>query len=165
MTILFYLLALIPVFFLLLFLGYGAHWLLHQSWSGIFYRKHLAHHTIQYPSSDLLSEEYRSAGQDNSTILFAILFAPIVLFVIALMVFKLIPLMFGVLVLILMALVSFFNSTIHDATHLYRSFYDRFGWFKLMRERHYVHHRNVQSNLSIFIFVWDRVFGTFKEAK
>src|SRR5271166_3742008 len=103
--IIIYLLILIPTFLLFLFLGYVFHWFMHQKWAGPFYHKHQSHHELIYPKHKLLSKSYISAGKDNSTLLFAILFAPVVLLAIGLTVFKVIPLVLGILIFVQMAIV------------------------------------------------------------
>lgn len=158
-----YTLVLILVFMFLTFMGFAIHWSFHQKWSGIFYRKHYNHHFLQYPADDLLSDTYRHSGKDNSVVLFGICFSPIVLTAVLLTIFGVIPMFLGVMILIEMGIIGFLNDNLHDAFHLNKSFWMRFKYFERLRQLHFLHHYNTQSNFGIFSFVWDRFFRTYNK--
>lgn len=144
-------------------IGWILHWVLHQRWAGPFYRGHMNHHTKQYPPSDLLSHSYRSAGKDDS----AIIFTPAVIVAFSVYIFALIKL--GAsgwaisLVLIEAAIVGALHDLIHTQTHLVSSYLDRWSWFQKLRALHFVHHFHMNKNLGIIWFGWDRLFRTFRK--
>jgi sterol desaturase/sphingolipid hydroxylase (fatty acid hydroxylase superfamily) len=151
---------------LMSFLGYWSHRFFHSPKSGMLYLAHKNHHFLQYPKSNLLSsptEGYRSAGKDNTTYLFAAVFAPIVICAILLMVFKIIPVGIGVLILSEMAIVSIINEFLHSAFHLSKSIWHYFPGFKKLQKLHFIHHHRVLSNLGIYSYAWDRIFGTYRD--
>ena len=158
-----YLLVLMLTFIFLTFLGWLIHWSFHQSWSGVFYRKHYSHHFRQYPPMDLISDQYRSSGKDNSVWLFAICFSPIIGTALLLTIFGILPLLLGIMILIEMGVIAFLNDNLHDAFHLRKSFWMRFSYFERLRELHYLHHHNTQKNFGIFNFWFDRIFGTYNK--
>ena len=163
MTFIIYSLILFVSWFFFAFLGYGAHWFLHQEFSGPFYRIHFSHHYKQYPPNDMFSIKYRSSGKDNSIVLFGILFSPVVLGMLAMTIFHVVPMVLGILLLIEMGIVSVLNATIHDDMHLFESFWGRFWFFSELVYKHNIHHLDTSKNLGIFYFGWDRVFGSFKK--
>src|ERR1039457_5727291 len=129
MTFILYFVILVLCFFLFSFLGYVFHWFFHQPFSGIFYRKHYAHHNTQYPANDMFSVKYRSSGKDNSIFLFGILFAPIVLTALFLTIFQVIPIVLGILIMIEVAVIGYLNGAIHDDMQLFVSFWSKFWFF------------------------------------
>lgn len=142
--------------------GWVVHWILHQRWAGRFHRAHLNHHLKQYPPHNLVSDTYRSAGKDDSTVLFAppitVSFAAFLgtLWALGLPTWSL-----GLL-LVEGALISFLTDYIHDQFHLRAPWLVRFAWFRNLRSLHWIHHVNMRRNLGIMWLGWDRVFRTFR---
>jgi sterol desaturase/sphingolipid hydroxylase (fatty acid hydroxylase superfamily) len=158
-----YLLILVIGFLTLTCLGYWAHYCFHKRWSGRLYNAHMSHHTRLYPKTDLVSENYRHAGKDNTVWLFAIVFSPFILGALLLTIFGILPLGIGVEILGLMVVVSYLNNALHDAYHLRNSFWHRLPFFERLRKLHFLHHNRMNSNFGIINFFWDRVFGTYRE--
>lgn len=147
--------------FVLTFLGYGFHWMFHQPWSGRFFKAHMNHHTKQYPPSDFYSDEYRDPGKDNTVWLFALVFSPIVLTMIALTVTGTVSLFMGLAILAEMGIIGWLNNSLHDSFHLRNSFWDKFPFFEKLRKLHFEHHVDMSKNFGIFSFIWDKIFGTY----
>lgn len=156
------LLAIIGTFLYGTFTGWWVHWILHQRWSGRFYNAHMTHHVRLYPPTDLLSERYRDPGKDNTVLVFTpaltILFGGLELLMWCL----------GVpwWILCIMTVEGVVVGTLHDLMHT---------WFHLkgvsltkktrflkLRYLHFFHHSHMQTNLGIFWFGWDRLFGTYR---
>jgi sterol desaturase/sphingolipid hydroxylase (fatty acid hydroxylase superfamily) len=154
-------LVLLLVFILMTFLGYAFHWMFHQKWSGPFWKAHMVHHLFRYPPSSFLSAKYRDAGKDNTTWLFALVFAPLIIAVIVLTVFHIISLFIGISILIEMSLIGALNNSLHDSFHLTNSFWHRFWFFDRLVKLHLNHHIRMGSNFGIFSFSWDRIFRTY----
>lgn len=158
-----YLLVFVIGLLALTLLGYGTHYMFHQPWSGRLFQAHMVHHQKLYPIDNFLSDAYRYAGKDNTTLLFALVFAPLVLAALLLTIFGVIPLAIGLEILGLMGIIGFVNNYLHDAFHLHKSFWHRFWFFEHLQKLHFNHHAKMDTNFGIFSFWWDRVFGTFVE--
>lgn len=150
---------------LLTFLGYVFHWVFHQRWSGKFFRAHMHHHLRLYPPTDFYSDKYREAGKNNTFWLFAAVFAPLILAVVILTATHIFSLFLGISMLVEMAIIGFLNDSLHDAFHLHKTFWQRFWFFERLKKLHYNHHIKMNSNLGIFSFSWDKIFGTFYDIK
>jgi sterol desaturase/sphingolipid hydroxylase (fatty acid hydroxylase superfamily) len=159
----FIIVILISAWIIMILLGHLAHMAFHQKWAGIFHQAHLNHHNIQYPPSDMLSEKYRNAGTDNTTIYFAIIFSPLIIGNILLTIFGIVPIIIGVGIFLEMLTVSLLNIFIHDALHITNGFWHRFKFFKNLQKLHFVHHIDQTKNFGIFNFFWDKAFGTYEE--
>lgn len=149
-------------YIVLSFLGYLFHYVLHQRWSGPFYRAHMNHHLKKYPHTDFFSETYRDAGKDNTVFLFTIAFSPLIVLATLLTITETISIMHGVFILSQMAILGWLNNSIHDACHLKISMWDKFPFFERIRTIHFIHHYDMAKNFGIFSFEWDFVFRTFK---
>jgi sterol desaturase/sphingolipid hydroxylase (fatty acid hydroxylase superfamily) len=144
-------------------LGHLVHMAVHSPKTGIFYKAHADHHFRQYPPNDLVSTKYRNAGANSTTIYFLFIFSPLIISVLFLTIFGVISTFLGIGLLIDMAIVSYFNSAIHDALHIEQSFWHRFWFFKRVQYLHNIHHFDTSKNFGIFYFFWDKLFGTYKE--
>jgi hypothetical protein len=144
-------------------LGYVAHWVLHQPWSGRLYQAHYTHHFVLYEPKDFLSDKYREAGIDDSGKFFILLFSPILLGILALGWFEVVPLWMAILTVVEMGLWGYLHDYLHEKTHLTKTWWKQFGWFQRWTNLHIVHHQDVSRNLGIFNFWVDRVVGTFKQ--
>ena len=51
---------------------------------------------------------------------------------------------------------------LHKHYHLQGSFFERFHWFRIKRELHFIHHKNVRTNYAIVEFWLDRLMGTIR---
>jgi sterol desaturase/sphingolipid hydroxylase (fatty acid hydroxylase superfamily) len=152
-------------FFLTTLLGYVAHWILHQSWSGRLYEAHRTHHFILFPPEDFYSDTYRDAGIDDSGKFFIALFSPLLLLILALGWFGVYPLWMGFLIVGEMGVIGYMHDLLHEKLHLTKTWWKQFGWFQEWTRLHITHHQDVSKNLGIFSFWVDRVMGTFKKDK
>lgn len=142
-------------------LGYWLHRAFHQPWSRWFYNAHMNHHQKQYPANDFLSEEYRSAGKDDTAILFGIVFAPIILSFVVMMVVGFMSVLTGLTCLISLLTCGWLHDYVHNQFHLQNSWMDQLPFFVILRQLHRIHHFNMQSNFGILMFSWDKLFNTF----
>lgn len=159
-----FLLVLAASLFLASLFGHGIHWALHRPWTGPAYRGHMEHHLSLYPPSDLTSQAYRSARwYHNGVFLYAPAFIVLLALAWGLVTLLALPtwivLTFGTTMLAL----GMANNWAHDSFHSHSSLFQRLGCYRLMRERHHVHHRNMRCNYGIVTSVWDRAFGTLRE--
>lgn len=152
-------------FFLLSFLGYISHWCFHQRWSGRFYTAHMSHHKVLYPPTDFYSDKYRDAGKDNTSVLFFLIFLPLILAAIAITAFGIVPWFIGAIILIEMAIFGTANNVLHDSFHIRKTFWHRFPFFHRLIGLHIEHHRNMKRNFGILFFWPDKLFSTFKTHK
>ena len=156
--------ALIAFFVSSLF-GYVVHRALHQPWTGSLNQKHMTHHLTLYPPTDYLSDKYREAGKDNTLYTFAIAAIPLVLAPIVLGILHIIPLSLVLTCLIVMGIMGFLHSYLHDAFHIRNHFLTRIPIIKHLFARwnhlHYLHHVDMQKNFGIFLFHWDHLLKTY----
>lgn len=145
------------------FLGYWIHRAFHSEWSGPFFKAHLNHHTIQYPPEDFTSDEYRSAGKDNSLIYFALAFLPVIAFIIALCLFLGVSLWTCGCAIATMVVVGLLHDSMHDSFHLNKTKWSYVPLYGTWKELHRTHHEHMGSNYGIFSFTFDRLFKTYKE--
>jgi sterol desaturase/sphingolipid hydroxylase (fatty acid hydroxylase superfamily) len=123
------------------------------------------HHKIQYPPTNFYSDKYRSAGIDSAVILFTIAFSPLLVGLGLLAYFGVVSMTIGISGLAGLIIWGLMHSYIHGQFHLNNSFWNKFSIFHSWKDLHYIHHLNMNSNLGIFIFVWDKLFGTFEDTK
>jgi sterol desaturase/sphingolipid hydroxylase (fatty acid hydroxylase superfamily) len=157
------LLAILGTFLYGTLAGWVAHWVVHQRWAGRLYRSHMNHHLKQYPPNDLLSEKYRWAGKDDTTIIFI---PPITLFFLlygALLWQLGVPWIVFPVILVEAILVGALHDWIHIASHIQCHWLLRYRWFQRLRALHFIHHAgDMRKNMGIIWFGWDRVFGTYR---
>lgn len=155
------LLTIFITFVIVSFFGYWIHKFFHNPISGRFYLAHQTHHFKLYPPTDYLSDKYRSPGKDNTVISFLLLGIPLIALPIILFGFHIISL--SILITAMLSIVIFggLNDYLHDAFHIRNHWLRKFKWFETLTDLHFQHHINVQSNLGIYSFLWDRIFGTF----
>jgi hypothetical protein len=159
----------IITFFVASLFGYVVHYALHQDWSGRFHQTHMTHHLKMYPPEDCISDVYRAAGKDNTLWIFAGAALPLVLGTILLGIFGILPLGLMITALLVMAVMSFLHSYLHDAFHIRNHWLYRvpllgkvfIRWVHL----HWLHHVDMNYNYGIFLFHWDHVFKTFWDIK
>jgi sterol desaturase/sphingolipid hydroxylase (fatty acid hydroxylase superfamily) len=144
--------------------GYGMHYCLHQPFMGRFYRAHQTHHNILYPASDFYSYLYRSPGKDNTVFFFVAAGTPLIVLPVILFAFHIIGLPILITAMIGLGVFGILHDLLHDAFHIKHHWLRKFRWFEELTDLHYTHHLgNMQSNLGIFWFGWDRLFGTFRK--
>jgi hypothetical protein len=145
--------------------GYIVHWTLHQEWAGTFNNSHMTHHLKLYPPEDYLSDKYRSAGKDDTTITFAFASVPMVALPIVLGVFGILTWPLVVTAVIVELLLGFLHHYIHNAFHIKDHWMGRVpvlrDIFQVWNRLHYLHHVDMRTNYGIFVFHWDRLFRTF----
>ena len=158
-------LALFLTLILFTFLGYAFHMMFHRPWSGRFYKAHMNHHLRQYPVSDFYSEKYRDPGTDSTVWLFALVFSPILITMVVLTALHVVSLFLGITVLLEMIFIGWLNNSLHDAFHIKKTFWHRFPFFDRLIKLHFEHHVDMGTNYGIFSFIWDKIFGTYRDYK
>lgn len=149
-------------FFSTTFFGYWMHWMLHQDFFGKFHQSHMTHHLKLYPPNDFFSEEYRDAGKDSTFWFFLVAGAPLVFLPIVLFIFGYIGLFTGLFLLAETIALGLLNNYLHDSFHLKNHWLNFFSFFKKFVALHQHHHEDMGTNYGIFFFLWDKLFGTFK---
>lgn len=148
-------------------IGYAIHYSLHQSWTGNLNKKHLNHHTIQYPANDYMSDVYRDAGKDNTVFTFIPIVLAVIIIPIALGLLGLMTLASVITAEVIILLISFLHNYIHDAFHVTNHILYRLPIIRNIFSRwsylHWLHHCKMQRNFGIFTFFLDRLFGTYIE--
>lgn len=143
------------------FTGWVTHWMFHQKWSGKLHEAHEAHHDM-YSRGQFLSDAYLSTGSNSGTVFFTLFIIPVIAVAFTIL------MIFGVawwtypIILIESAFVGIIYNRIHDAIHIKNHPYEKYKWFRRLRILHRVHHANVQTNLGIYEFSWDRIMKTFR---
>jgi sterol desaturase/sphingolipid hydroxylase (fatty acid hydroxylase superfamily) len=159
-----FLTALITFFVASLF-GYVVHKALHSSWTGRFNNAHMTHHLRLYPPQDYLSDKYRNAGKDNTVLIFGAAAIPLVAIPIVLGVLHFVPWTLSITSLLIMLIMSFLHSYLHDAFHIRNHWLYRIPLINKMFKRwvhiHWLHHVDQKKNYGIFLFFLDRLFGTY----
>jgi sterol desaturase/sphingolipid hydroxylase (fatty acid hydroxylase superfamily) len=155
----------LTAFFISSLFGYVVHRALHSKWTGRLNKSHMTHHLTLYPPTDYLSEVYRDAGKDNTVKIFALSAVPLVASPIVLGIWGILPLSLVITTLIVMGIMGFLHSYLHDSFHIKNHFLTRIPVVKVIfgywNKLHYLHHVDMQKNFGIFLFHWDHVFRTF----
>jgi len=145
--------------------GYFVHKSLHAKWTGRFYQAHKTHHFKLYPPSDYVSDKYRNAGKDNTLFIFAAAAVPLFLLPIILGVFHILPLSLVITSLLIMSIMSFLHSYLHDAFHIRNHWLYKVPCIKILFARwvylHWLHHVDTSKNYGIFLFFLDKRLSTF----
>lgn len=144
------------------FVGWAAHWVLHQRWSGPFYKSHLTHHVKNYPPTRLATESYLESGKDDGLFFFIPVSLVAVIGYVALLNWLSVSWWVYALFVVQGLLIGLVNEYTHKAYHIQDHWLNRYGWFKTMKAHHWRHHWNVRRNFGIFWFGWDRLFKTFR---
>lgn len=152
-------------FFVSSLFGYVVHRALHSTWTGRLNQKHMTHHLTLYPPTDYLSDKYRDAGGDNTVIIFAIAAVPLVAAPIIMGLLGWISLPLTITALIVMGLMGFLHSYLHDAFHIRNQFLTKIPGVRVIFaywvHLHYLHHVDMQKNFGIFLFHWDHLFRSY----
>lgn len=153
--------AVAATYFFSTFIGYFIHKLFHQSWAGFTNRAHMTHHIFKYPPKNLISDEYRSAGKDNTVIYFI----PVVVTMLSAIAWGQhigwLSLFYAIFISVEIVVVSLLHEFVHASFHLERSIFHCWPGYGRLRELHFIHHSNMKKNFGILDFIWDYVFGTF----
>ena len=158
------LLALVLTYLFTTFFGYVVHWSLHQPWMGKLHTSHMAHHVELYPPEDFTSEVYRHPKNDNIVLVFGIASIPFVIIPIIVFILGIFPLSIFISIMSMMILQSFLHYYLHDAYHIKNHWLSKIPFvkdiFAKLYQLHYLHHLRMSKNFGIFVFHWDKVFGT-----
>jgi sterol desaturase/sphingolipid hydroxylase (fatty acid hydroxylase superfamily) len=117
------------------------------------------HHVTQYPKDDLFSTQYRHS--DFTAFTFEHIIAGYIVAT-AILLYWWCPLWVPITFLVESGLLSALHVYIHEAFHIEGTFMERVPGFDWYRHLHVIHHYNMQKNLGIVWFAWDRLFGTYK---
>jgi hypothetical protein len=157
--------AILLTFLVTTFFGHLVHWLLHRKWSGFLNRSHMVHHLKNYPPSDFVSVKYRSAGKDSTPKFFIMAGLPLLAAPVVLWWLGTFSLVMMIVVLVTELIVGFLHDYLHDAFHIKGHWLSRVyavrRLFAHWTALHYLHHVDMNTNLGIFFFGWDRVFFSF----
>jgi sterol desaturase/sphingolipid hydroxylase (fatty acid hydroxylase superfamily) len=142
--------------------GYVVHRILHIDFFARLAEAHSTHHSL-YPEHDYVSETYRDAGENRSTLVFVpIIFGAIVLACIPLyllfQVWWIYPPIF-----ITGITVGWLNDYLHECFHIIDHPYNKYAYFRKLKYLHLVHHAEPDYNHGIIWFGADKIAGTFKE--
>ena len=145
------------------FFGYLVHKILHISKLKVLYKAHMEHHLIHYPPNDLTSEKYRKAKFFNSG---TFLFTPPLLSILTIANLILYYLDFDAIKVLVfsisMIMYAILTDLIHDSFHLNNCFLKKSKFYMKMREKHFIHHRNMKKNLGIISSEFDYIFKSHK---
>lgn len=153
--------SIILAFFLTTFFGYFIHWVIHQPWSGKLNKEHLLHHDI-YPPIDFNSSSYRNVG-NGTFYIFLIGSLPLIVLPFILYFTHVISLWLGLVLITEMGILGWMHDYIHEIFHLKNHFLFKFKYFNYLVKLHLIHHQEVNKNLGIFSFHWDRIFRSFQK--
>jgi sterol desaturase/sphingolipid hydroxylase (fatty acid hydroxylase superfamily) len=122
----------------------------------------MTHHVKLYPPLDLVSEKYRSAGKDNSNLVFI----PAITVAFAALEFLMWKIGASVGTLVMLVIEGIIIGALHDLMHTWFHLSGtrllKYEWFQRLKRYHFYHHHHMQQNFGIIWFGWDRVFGTFR---
>lgn len=159
------LLTILITYIIVSLFGYVVHWALHQTWAGQVNNAHMTHHLKLYPPEDYTSDTYRHAGKDSTPKFFAIAAIPLILCPIILGLLGILSWTLAITTLVVEGIMGFLHNYIHDAFHINNHWMTRTPLLKDIfhkwNELHYLHHVDMSTNYGIFVFHWDRVFGSF----
>lgn len=145
------------------FASYFIHWTMHQPWSGPFYRSHMQHHLVHYPVGHFFSlDRYRSSGWSSGWLTFTPVMLAVGAGVYILLGTLHIDAGFRCALIGFLGIVGWMHGYVHDAFHVRLHWLGRFRWFRRLRVLHGPHHVDMNKNLGILWFTWDRIFRTFQ---
>ncbi len=143
--------------------GHVAHWAMHKPWMKALYRAHMVHHFKLYPIDDFESDSYRSAGKDSGTIFFTVLAIPLLAIPIGAWLLTPLSLFWAIGSIVGGIVFGLLNDWVHASFHVRKNLLRYIPGWQKMRDRHYQHHIDVTANYGIWLFSWDRVFGTLRD--
>jgi sterol desaturase/sphingolipid hydroxylase (fatty acid hydroxylase superfamily) len=126
----------------------------------------MTHHEKLYPPTDMLSDEYRSAGKDSTVWIFAGLSLPVLAIPVVAYLFGIIGLVTALGVLGEMVLLGWLHDHVHDSFHVKGHWLRKVPLLNKLHARfeklHYIHHVDMSKNFGIFFSLWDKLFKTLK---
>jgi len=140
--------------------GYLVHRLIHWPVAGFLYKRHMTHHQKLYPTTDFLSDKYRSPGKDNTVYVFVVFIA-----MACALAFTLAPLWVASIFSAEFIIIGLLNDYMHDVLHIRFHWLEKYDWFLNLRRLHYHHHEDMSKNYGIFSWVGDHLFRTFQDPK
>jgi hypothetical protein len=153
--------ALVGGYFTVQISGYVVHWALHRPELGKAFEAHKEHHQVKYPPENYLSKKYREISIISQPFWY---YLPAAIGLIALA-FTTLPLYIAGALTAELAFVAWSNDWVHQKLHIEGHWLERYTWFHRLRELHWQHHLDEGTNLGIFSWTGDRIFGTFSEAQ
>ena len=130
----------------------------HRRCGGKIYRNHVTCHHRNYRGRQMLSECYIEDELNDTP-----WFLPPALLM-ACIAYSLLPLDLFVAHVLTICTAFWAHVYLHAQYHVDGSWLTRFRWFRRKRELHFVHHRHMDSNFGVIEFIWDKWFGTFRNA-
>jgi sterol desaturase/sphingolipid hydroxylase (fatty acid hydroxylase superfamily) len=148
--------------------GYLVHAVSHRRWGGLLYRTHLTHHARHYPPNRLMSEVHlhtQEQGLDWGSLAFG--FPALAVICVGVVVGERagVPVPLLLVAASLLSMLGWLHGYLHDAFHIIGHPFERFAWFRRLREQHLEHHRREGENLGVIWSGWDRVFGTYRRRR
>lgn len=166
-TLLILIVILFSTFIIGSFAGYMLHLFMHTRFPRIPYlrrisKSHNVHHSL-YTIRDFESEEYRSAGKDDSVFVFV----PIITLAIGLMClafwFAFQAWWIYPVILAEGIFIGWLNGKLHECFHIKNHWLNKYSQFKKLKKTHWLHHKYPKMNHGILWFVPDRLFDTFRK--
>jgi hypothetical protein len=123
---------------------------------GKLYEDHYHHHVTIYPPDDYLSDDYREPPTGSEQGIYYLI--PILILSLAV-----VPLgwYYGLLARVEGVAVLKANAYVHDALHIRGHKWEKHAWYHHLRWLHFQHHVDVATNLGIFVWYPDRLFGSY----
>jgi len=126
----------------------------------------MTHHQDLYPSTDFASDEYRNAGNDDTTWTFLAVGLPLLCSPLLLAAFTgLIGWVAAAWLVLVIGGVGLLHSFVHDWLHLKAHWFHWMPGAKKLIELHKIHHVDMSKNFGIFSFWWDKLGDTYEETK
>jgi len=143
------------------------HWVLHQKFSGRFNIAHIEHHMVLYPPDDYQSDVYRETTKNGAPVFFAITAIPVIILPMVLCYLGLLSWHLMFIALAVMGIYGFLSNYLHDAFHIRNHWLNYVPIINMIFKRwtilHWIHHLFQQYNYGIYCFIFDRIFGTFRD--
>lgn len=131
----------------------------HRAVGGTIYETHLYNHHGIYSSNILVSDTYLDETESLD------LYYAIPGILVALCAYWALPYDLFVVHIAGLALSTAAHLYLHTQYHLRQSWLARFPWFAKKQRLHLIHHKDMTKNFAVVEFFWDRVLGTYEEAR
>jgi sterol desaturase/sphingolipid hydroxylase (fatty acid hydroxylase superfamily) len=151
-------LTLVCGYFVIQLSGYWVHRSLHHPVLRRAHRAHAHHHLVLYPPDKLLQSSYISPPWYDLPIFY---YLPASLCLVGLA-FYLLPMFLALLLVGELMLLGWLNDYLHAAQHIEGHWLERFHWFQVSRQRHFLHHFDEHKNFGIFSWESDQLFRTYQ---
>ncbi len=131
----------------------------HRKIGGVFRKNHLRYHHAIYSRNVMASDKY--IDEEKSLTVYYVIPAALL----GSVSYVLLPL--GIFLVHISSLTFSFYAHVyvHVQYHLKDPWLKRFDWFRRKQQLHILHHKNGSKNFAVLEFFWDRVFGTFQNAR